>query len=727
MACKFVDRRRLVESARHRKLEVGWLDPMTEVEKVSNDIASAFSSLARNNCSEPVEVIETKLAHSTDIVTSGNTLSCDDAEAIALTIMASNGIRVQPEFSSCTVVEEPLPEFGGEAVYQPPEATSRDIMLPPAPLEDVGDDSGFPIWAIVLIALLALLMCCCCWIFGILCWRRWKKDKWIKEKNILYEGDEEIIKNRDTPYYVDSGECSSANAVAGAGAVAFSFAVLQKDKGLEDQRVSKSLALASVTTPDGKTYGDAALGETMLSSSIDTSIAFPLPPTGIQQDESWSDDGEASKIIAGWRGSGSSSATHVSMMSTRGLHDPNLSDEEDDLTSTQSYSTEHGRVPYNPLVDLRTDSNGDNGPKISRSYSGVNVYALDSPRWAPILHKSFSLLRATPINSRLNPRHSTKEPARDSVNRPSSSQPSTSAMRKSLQADLSLYNPTPPSSMGKLLKDDKSLNPARTIISPYSRTASPPMHGSLMHSVSLRARARTSVQLTRAILSASSSELPLKNGGSSSSNIDSGDRSSAWGQAPCLTRMNSSIFSISEADNNAVQGTPALVPVSGILMRNSIDSRPSTQPKSIMKTNSSIWDESAVRKTASWATVIEHRRTHTGYKEHSSFMPDKGRSSAPQVNVDRKSSLNLPPRLLKNMRSVRYQQRKSPQNSVPDKEVKESQVGWESPQEGGANKALLRSDSRKFIRPHDRFVLEDPNEVETIVMESPFPVFKRHG
>eukprot|EP00798_Chlamydomonas_sp_ICE-L_P022627 gene22627-29770_t len=500
MACQVVDRRRLEESARNRKmlqaaglndsaclivlwlyLEVSWLDPMTEVEKISNDIGRAFSALAKNNCSEPILVIETKLIHTKDNVTSGIKLSCDDAEAIALSIMVSNGLGVQPGSSSCTVVEEPLPDNGEEAVSQSPEATSRAIMLPPPPPENDGGDSGFPIWAIVLIAVVALLR---------------KKDKCIEEKNIIYEGDEtadEIINNKDNPSSIGSGEGSSTAAVAST------FPQLQKDqdKGLEDQpRASKSLAWASVPTPQDSTDGDAAQGETMLSSRSNC-IAFPPPPTGIQGDKLWPVIDEQSEIIAGKSGSSSP-------------------DEEDDLTSTQSFSTEHCRMSYNPLVDLPTDSDNFKYPARSKSYAGIAVAALDSPREQTMKHKSSSQMRVTPVltspsNSRINPQHSINEPAHDCADRPSSSQPTALTKKTAKPVEVSPYNPMP---RGKSLKGNKIFNAARSIISQRSSS-----------SRDLKARARSSRQLTPELLSASSSQLHLKNGGSGS--VDSGERGSA--------------------------------------------------------------------------------------------------------------------------------------------------------------------------------------------------------
>eukprot|EP00798_Chlamydomonas_sp_ICE-L_P017409 gene17409-23709_t len=720
-------------------LEVGWLDPMTDVEKVSNDIGRALSELAHNNCSQPVKVIETRLLFTTDNST-GDTLSCDDAQASALAIMTSNGLGVQPEFISCTVVEEPLPDYGEEAVYPSPEAASRAIKLPPAPPEDDGGDSGFPIWAIVLIVLLALLMCCCCWIFGIMCWRRRKKyETLLEEENILYEGDEkneEMNTKENNPSSIGSGEGPSA---APAGAVPFTSIQLQKDKdkGLEVQtRVSKSLAWASMTMPIDKTDGETAERE----RNRDSNVAFSPPPIGIQRDTLWSGDDEQSEIVAAKSSSGSPGATLVSMISTRSLHSPNLSDEEnDDSPSTQSsFSIEQRRMLYNPLVDLPTDSEDNDGPERSKSYAGsMTVAQFDSPRGSPILHKSFSQLRVSPVrtsllNSRLNPggpqQRGMYEPDHDKVNRPSYSQLSASTKKVSKPVDLSPYTRT--LSKGRSLKGDKSLNPARSVISPYSRTVSLSMRSSPGRSSSskdLKARARkSSEQLYTGLQNASNSQLPLKNG-SRSSNIDSEEHGSAQVGPQRTTRMKPSVSSSNDSGNNMIQvapGASAIAPVNASLKSINYDARPSTQPKSIIKKDhQSSQDRSSIRKTASRATIVEPPTSPTGNKERSSFMPDKGRSSAPQVDFGGTSENKLSSRHLRSIASAVHQQRV---HISPDKEVKESKVRWEAPQEGGTRKAPSRSQSRKFIRPQNLAELEDPDEVETIVMESPSPV-KRHG
>eukprot|EP00798_Chlamydomonas_sp_ICE-L_P022626 gene22626-29769_t len=169
-----------------------------------------------------------------------------------------------------------------------------------------------------------------------------------------------------------------------------------------------------------------------------------------------------------------------------------------------------------------------------------------------------------------------------------------------------------------------------------------------------------------------------------------------------------------KAGNNEIQVAPAIVPGSGNSNRTSIDARSSTQPKSIMKSDLSIWDKSSDRKTASRATIVEPRKSPTGNKERSSFMPKKGRSSAPQVEFGSRKSFSgkandseLSPKLVRNIRSARHQHRLS-----PDKEVKESKLGWEAPQKGGTEKAPSRSQSRKFIRPRNLADLEDPNQPE---------------
>eukprot|EP00798_Chlamydomonas_sp_ICE-L_P032137 gene32137-16662_t len=485
-----------------------------------------------------------------------------------------------PEFISCTVVAV-------EAVNQSP---SKAIMLPPAPPEDDGGDSGFPIWAIVLIALLSLLMCCCCWIFGILCWRRRKKEHWIKEKNILYEGDDandEIVKNSDHTSYGGPGEVSSA---AAAAASALSLTALQKDEGLEDQRVTKSFGWTSMPTPRDNTDGDPALEETMLSS-IGTDTAFPLPPTGIQGDELRPNAVESTEIVSRWSGSGRSSAMPVSTISTQGLHDPNLSDVEEDGTSTPSHSIQHGRRLYKTLEDLPLDSD--------IRYSSLLVHGGSS-------------------------------------------------------------------------KD-------------------------------LKARARSISQLIPEFRqsSASSSQQHLNNGSTGSLHISKSQEGAVdvgnvsefptiVAEPQRLTRMQPSAFSSIDALNHAIQVAPAFVSVSGSSRRSSIrsrqtsiqssprrtstESRPNTEPKSIMEADL----DRPVRKTANWATIDE------------------------------------PP--------------KSPmETSVPDKEVKESRVGWESPQEGGTKKTLFKSDSKKFIRPQNMADLEDPSEVEIVNAESRSPVFKGHG
>eukprot|EP00798_Chlamydomonas_sp_ICE-L_P000619 gene619-2051_t len=461
LTCEVVDRRRLEESTRNRKLEVGWIDPMIEVEKISEDIDRAFSALARDNCSEPVRVIETQLVHTTDNATSGSKMSCDIAEAIALAIIASNGLVAQR-----------------------------------------------------------------------------KKDKWLKEKNILYDGDEEneeIIKNNDNPSYGGPEEGSSAAAAAAA----LSLAALQKDAGLEDQRKAKSFAWATTPTPDN-TDGDPALGETM--SSRGTDIEFPPPPIGAQGDSGLWPDVEHSEIVTCRSGSGSSSPTRVSMISTRGLHDSNLSDEEEGGTSTHSYSIEHGRMVYNPLEDLPLDS--------------------DIPKASLFMQGGSS---------------------------------------KDLKAE-----------------------PQR------------------------------------------------------------------------LTRMKPSTFSSIDAVNPVIQVTPALVSINGSSRRSSIESRPNTEPKSIMKADA---DRPSVRKTANWATIDEPPKSPMGNKERSSLVPMDGRRSAPAL---RKSfsgvakDPELSSRLLNNSRSARLQQ-------------------------------VLTPESRKFIRPQSMAELEDPEEVEIINVKNSSQVFKRHG
>eukprot|EP00798_Chlamydomonas_sp_ICE-L_P002542 gene2542-4112_t len=109
---------------------------------------------------------------------------------------------------------------------------------------------------------------------------------------------------------------------AAAAAAAFGFAALQTDVGLEDQRKAKSIAWTPLPSPKNSTDGDAALGETILSKGTD--IAFPPPPTGVRGDELWPDV-EHSETVTCRSGSGSSSPTRVSMISTRGLDDTNLS------------------------------------------------------------------------------------------------------------------------------------------------------------------------------------------------------------------------------------------------------------------------------------------------------------------------------------------------------------------------------------------------------------------
>eukprot|EP00798_Chlamydomonas_sp_ICE-L_P023333 gene23333-30581_t len=151
-----------------------------DVEQFKSDLAEAISAMG-NQCFNPETGfgIETELlVSSQDTDVDGALLSCNDAEAAALAMLQS-AMGITPTSSSCSLVE--VPNDGNEETRSltpsSPGTASRDLVLPLTPPSDDGGSDHFPLWAIILIAVLGALSCCCCWGFGFFWWKKKKKKQ----------------------------------------------------------------------------------------------------------------------------------------------------------------------------------------------------------------------------------------------------------------------------------------------------------------------------------------------------------------------------------------------------------------------------------------------------------------------------------------------------------------------------------------------------------------------